>query len=120
MKPSQRVEINRLNGLNAERIVADRYTRQGFECVAQRFRTRAGEIDLIFRHGEKYYFTEVKRANDHDTAMGYLNPYQIERMKNVVCEFLNQNDLPLETDMRFDAALVDKYQRVKVIPNILH
>ena len=120
MRPADRVEHNRLNGISAENRVASNYQRCGFELIAKRYRTGFGEIDLIFKHDDRYYFTEVKRAKDHDTALSYLKPAQIGRMQKTVMAFLADKNLPLETDMRFDAALVNRVGRVKVIPNILH
>ena len=119
MTPADRATHNRLNGLNAETRVAENYQRCGFKLVQRRFRGRGGEIDLIFKHNDKFYFTEVKRGASHDIAHGYLNAAQFSRMADAILEYLQKEELPLETEMRIDAALVDAQHRVKVIPNIL-
>ena len=120
MTPADRCEENRLNGLSAENRVAKSYERCGFELVQKRFRKGRGEIDLIFKHGQKYYFTEVKRAADHDTALAYIHSVKVARIEETILAFLEANNLSPNTDMRVDAALVDRHNRIKVIPNILH
>ena len=120
MTPQDRVSTNRLNGLNAELRVAENYQRCGFTLLQKRFRTQGGEIDLIFKHDQKLYFIEVKRATTLDVAHGYLTHHQMDRMQKTILAYLEKEGLPLETEMRVDAALVDAQNRVKVIPNILH
>ncbi|MEM7242825.1 MAG: YraN family protein [Pseudomonadota bacterium] len=120
MTPADRCEQNRLNGIAAENRVALNYQRCGFELVKKRFRAGRGEIDLIFKHAQTYYFTEVKRASDHETALSYIHSGKVARIEKTILAFLEAHDLPENTDMRVDAALVDRHNRIKVIPNILH
>ena len=120
MTPADRLNLNCLNGLSAEGRVAENYKRCGFELVAQRYRKGRGEIDLIFKRKQKYYFTEVKRAADHETALSYIHADKVARIQDTILAFLEEHELPQTTDLRVDAALVDRHQRIKVIPNILH
>lgn len=106
-----------LTGLSAEDAVVRKYQRSGFAIVAQRFQSAEGEIDVIARHGEKYYFVEVKQSKTFARALDHLLPRQIERIRNAALCFLQKSEIPLETEMRFDAALVDGQGQIKVITN---
>ena len=55
-------------GLAGERI-AERYLRRaGMRVVARRFRTPAGELDLVMRDGSELVFVEVKTQRSADVA----------------------------------------------------
>jgi putative endonuclease len=105
-------------GLAAEDQVADMYARNGFEIVARRWRKSAGEIDLIARHEQKFYFVEVKKGRDFATAVARISEQQLERIQTAALEFLCQSGLSMDTECRFDAALADAQGRIKVIPQI--
>jgi putative endonuclease len=107
-------------GLSAEKSVAGRYARCGFEIVAERFKSSEGEIDLIARHNEKLYFIEVKQSKTFEQAALALRPAQIKRIQNASKIYLQETGRPLETEMRFDLALVDGHGFIKVIPNAIH
>lgn len=55
-------------GQAAERQAARYLKRQGLTWVASNFRSRFGEIDLIFRDGEQWVFVEV-RSRSRDSFM---------------------------------------------------
>jgi putative endonuclease len=57
-------------GLEGERI-AERFLRKRrLKTLARRFRTPAGEIDLVMREGETIVFVEVKTQSDR----GFTDP----------------------------------------------
>lgn len=107
-------------GLAAEKSVASKYARCGFEIVAERFKTDGGEIDVIARHHEKLYFIEVKKSKTFERAAEALGAKQMQRIQNASQRYLQKMNLPLETEMRFDVALVDGQGFIKVIPNAIH
>ena len=47
-------------GVSAESSCADWLLAKGYRILARRFRSRAGEIDIIASDGRKIRFTEVK------------------------------------------------------------
>ncbi|GLQ35002.1 UPF0102 protein [Amylibacter marinus] len=104
-------------GLAAEQSVAQKYRASGFSVVSERFKTRCGEIDLIAEHNDHYYFVEVKSSKTFERAVERITPRQIARIRAAALEFLVSIKRPLETNMRFDAALVDGLGHIKVIPN---
>ena len=107
-----------LSGQAAEDRVAELYQRNGFDIVARRWRRSGGEIDLIARHGQKFYFVEVKKGRDFATAVARISARQLARIQAAAVEFLALSGLSIDTDCRFDAALSDAQGRIKVIPQI--
>ena len=104
-------------GCKAEESVARTYIQQGHELIAERWRGRSGEIDLILRRGEEYIFVEVKKSARHATAAERIGAHQIARICTAAQEFCGGLSTGLLTMMRFDAALVDQVGRVEIIEN---
>ena len=106
---------NYLKGAAGEELVAQKYANAGFEIVARNFRRPTyGEIDIIAVAKTKYYFVECKTSGTLDQAALLLCSQQRVRMHLTAQKFLSENDLPQDTEMRFDAALVDKFGNVDV------
>lgn len=47
-----------------EQLACDALTSRGYVIVERRYRTRAGELDIVARHGEYLVFVEVKARQD--------------------------------------------------------
>jgi putative endonuclease len=47
-------------GRQGETLARAELERRGYEILAERFRTRCGEIDLVARHGSTLVFVEVR------------------------------------------------------------
>jgi putative endonuclease len=47
-------------GIAGENLACDALVRRGYAVLARRYRTRAGEIDIVARDGETLVFVEVK------------------------------------------------------------
>jgi putative endonuclease len=47
-------------GRSGEELACEELARRGYAILARRYRTRAGEIDIVARHGDVLVFTEVK------------------------------------------------------------
>lgn len=105
------------SGHHAERRVAELYQARGCEVLAQCWRGRAGEIDLILRDGPAMVFVEVKKSATHAIAAERLSRRQMDRICLAAQEYCA--DLPdgSLTEQRFDAALVDKTGAIDLIPN---
>lgn len=101
-------------GLAAEGIVERHYVSLGATLIAQRWRGKhGGEIDLIFRHGDRLIFVEVKKSKSHASAASRITRVQMARIMTSATEFLDGKRAP----MRIDVALVDGIGAVKVIEN---
>lgn len=106
-------------GLAAEDSVIAQYLRRGMELVAQRWRGRAGEIDIILRDGADLVFVEVKKSRSFDRALERLGDRQIARIFDTAAEFMASQPLGLNTPTRFDVALVDSSGQVRIVENAL-
>ena len=106
------------SGLAAEEIVAAHYARYGHEIVARRWRSKAGEIDLIVRKDDYVIFVEVKKSKTHDRAAESLGSEQIGRIYTSAAVFLDGEPNGQNTDARFDVALVDAKGAISILKNI--
>lgn len=106
-------------GASAEEQVKRLYERNGAVCIQQRWRGRAGEIDLIFRQGEDIVMVEVKSSKTHARAAESLRPRQMQRLCCAAEEFLGTQPRGSLTPMRLDVALVDGQGRIDILENAL-
>ncbi len=106
-----------LSGAMAEDAVARHLQAQGAVILARCWRGGAGEIDLICRQGGCIVFVEVKQATTHDEAAGRLSAAQQGRICRAACEFCEGLPAGQLTEMRFDAALVDRLGRIEILEN---
>jgi putative endonuclease len=110
-------------GHRAETIAALWLRLKGYRILARRFRTPAGEIDLIVRRGKVLAFVEVKaRARASDAAEA-VNTKAQARIARAAEWYLSQraqmaNAPHKKAEMlRFDLVLVTPGQRPHHIPN---
>jgi putative endonuclease len=104
-------------GLAAEESVARLYERTGRTIAATRWRSMAGEIDLIARDGAEVIFIEVKHSRTHAEAAEHLTEVQCARIWASASLFLAGEKCGQETPSRFDVALVDGQGRIEIIEN---
>lgn len=119
MTYAQRGTQNYHAGLAAEAIVARDYLARGRTLAGQRWRGQGGEIDLIFREGDRVVFTEVKKSRTHDMAAHRLTPRQMSRLCAAASEFVANEPRGQLTEMRFDLATVDQAGTVQIIENAI-
>lgn len=108
---------NYFAGLCAEDSVAREYQQRGHKICETRWRGAAVEIDLIADGPNGMVFIEVKKSKSFDRAANRVSPRQQQRIYNTACEFLGASGRGMDTDARFDVALVDGTGQVKVIEN---
>ncbi|PQO24645.1 hypothetical protein C2I36_02075 [Rhodobacteraceae bacterium WD3A24] len=106
-------------GLAAEAAVAAHYGRSGRAIVARRWRGAGGEIDLIAREPGRVVFIEVKKSGNFARALERLGGRQARRIRAAAAEFLAGEAAGLDTEARFDVALVDGMGRVEIVENAL-
>lgn len=106
-----------LKGANAEDRIARHYVDQNYCLIATRWRGQAGELDLITKKDGQFVFIEVKSSKSHAKAALSLSVAQRERQMIAAQEFLGTQNLSLDTDMRFDVALVDAAGRFDILHN---
>ncbi len=106
-------------GLCAEDIVAKYYQNAGFHLAAQRWRGKRGEIDLIVKTSTYTVFVEVKKSKSHQEAAWKLGARQQARIYGTAEEFLASSPDGLNSECRFDLALVDNNGSVEIRENVI-
>jgi len=104
-------------GLSAEASVAEKYRRAGYEIIARRWRSAAGEIDLIARKDGNIVFVEVKKSRSFDRAAQALGPRQISRICTSAAIYLDGEPAGQNSPARIDLAMVNGVGQVKILPN---
>ena len=94
-------------GRRAEQWAAQYLQHQGLQPVAQNYRSRYGEIDLIMRDGETLVFVEV-RLRSHagfGGAAASIDAHKQQRIVRTAQQYLA--GLARTPPCRFDAVLLD-------------
>ena len=89
-------------GLWAERLAALYFRLKGYRILAQRYKTKQGEVDLIAVRGQSLAIIEVKaRAREEDalSAVGFRSRRRIEK---AAMYFISLNPEYADYDIRFD------------------
>jgi putative endonuclease len=95
-----------LLGLSAEMRAAAFLLAKGYRIAARRWRSAAGEIDIVARRGNLLIFVEVKARGTFDDAAYSVTPRQKQRIATAAAIWLADHAGDAERDMRFDAILV--------------
>ncbi|WP_250207240.1 YraN family protein [Alteromonas oceanisediminis] len=82
----------------------------GLQFIAQNYRCKMGEIDLIMREQNCWVFVEVKfrQQSDHGRAAEFYNAAKQRKLLNAVRLFLLDNQLnEHHTPIRIDVVAID-------------
>ena len=105
-------------GLWGEETAEDYLVRvKGMTCLERRYRTKAGEIDLILLDGDTVVFTEVKtrKTGERGNGLAAVNLTKQKRILNAALLYLMRMKWMRRT-VRFD--LVEVYgSEILYIPN---
>ena len=74
--------------------------------MARRWRSPAGEIDIIARRGNTIAFVEVKARETTDHAAEAISEMQQQRIATAASVWIGASPAFANFDMRFDAVLV--------------
>jgi len=96
-------------GVQAERLAALYLKAKGYRILSTRYRVRVGEIDIVAKSGGTIVFIEVKRRQNLAEALHSLQPRQKARIIRAAEYWLAENELPLNTDCRFDMMVFSAY-----------
>ncbi|MEP9354963.1 YraN family protein [Xanthobacter sp. KR7-65] len=103
-------------GIAAEERAGTLLGARGFDILARRVRTKAGEIDLVARQGDLLVFCEVKlRATLEDAAFS-LQARQRRRIAAAAAAFLMDHPELAALNMRFDAVLLARTGEAEHLP----
>jgi len=104
-------------GMSAEQQVASDYERRGLTIARRRWRSAAGEVDLIARDGAALIFVEVKKSKNFARAAERVSARQQQRIYASAACFLASEPAGADTEARFDVALVDEIGAVQIVEN---
>ena len=93
-------------GISAESRAAALLIAKGFRILARRWKSPAGEIDIVARRRQLLVFVEVKARPDLDTAAYSVTQRQRQRIAAAAEAWLAVNGSNGFRDIRFDAILV--------------
>jgi putative endonuclease len=93
-------------GISAESIAAAWLIGKGYRILARRFRSAAGEIDIIAGRRQTVIFVEVKARATFDEAAEAVTPRQRSRIATAAEIWLANNPKIKFQDLRFDAILI--------------
>ena len=104
--PSPERQVAFRTGISAESRAAAFLIAKGFRILARRWRSPAGEIDIVARRRKLLIFVEVKARETLDGAAESVTPQQKRRICAAAEAWLAKYPDASVHDMRFDAVLV--------------
>jgi len=104
-------------GLLAEDHAAAMLAERGYNILSRRFRSPAGEIDLVASNGARLSFVEVKARRTLDEAAWSVTPRQQRRIAEAAGFWLQTFPHYGDQDITFDAILIAPRQRSEYIPD---
>jgi putative endonuclease len=104
-------------GLSAESRAAAFLIAKGYRILARRWRSPAGEIDIVARRRQTLVFVEVKARLTIDAAAEAVTVRQRRRIAAAAEIWLAQQADIAFTDIRFDAVLVAPGRMPQHIPS---
>ena len=90
---------------------------KGYRLLVHRYKSHAGEIDLIMRKGEVTAFIEVKARASRDAAIASVTPYQSKRIAAAARSFMAKDRKTASQACRFDIVAVTPYHWPQHIEN---
>ena len=90
--------MSTVTGREAERLAADYLKKKHHKILAQNWRSRWCEIDIISQRWGRIYFVEVKyRANSASgSGLEYITPKKLQQMRFAAEFWIAQNRKPAE------------------------
>ena len=105
-------------GLMAEYYVIFLFFFKGYKLLKHRYKTKFGEIDLIFRKNKSIIAVEVKARKNKNISIGeVVYQKQFYRIMNSLKIFLNKNEMYSNFDVMIDVVLIKNIFKVKHIKN---
>jgi putative endonuclease len=93
-------------GLSGESVAAWFLRLQGYRILARRYRTPAGEVDIVARRGTCLVFVEVKARAAVSTALEAITPRQQRRVAAAARSWVARHPGDAALTLRFDAIFV--------------
>lgn len=108
-----------LFGIFAEYYVIFLFFFKGYTLLKHRYKTKMGEIDLIFKNKDNLIAVEVKARKDTNTNIGEVVSFkQYKRIMNSLKLFLNKNIEYSNFNIRIDVVLVKGLFSIEHLKNV--
>jgi len=104
------------NGISAESRAAAMLLVKGYRILARRFRTPAGEIDIVAKRRNALVFIEVKTRASYEEAVEAVTPQQQRRIVGAAEYWLQARPQDGEGDVRFDVVIITPGKLPQHIP----
>ena len=104
-------------GRNAETVAAWWLRLRGFRILHRRFRTPAGEIDILARRGMLVVAVEVKARADAARAAEAVGPRQRQRIARAAEHYLARRPDAPRLGLRFDIVVVSPWRLPVHVPD---
>lgn len=93
-------------GRRAETLAVLYLRLKGYKIWARRYKTKAGEIDVIARRKNILAMVEVKRRKDMVRAHESLHPQMLKRIEAATHIYCSRHPKTANLDVRFDVICV--------------
>ena len=99
---------NSISGADAEKLALKYLQKQGLKLLAQNFRTRRGEIDLIMRDNAYLVFVEVRfrKSSAFGSAEESITQQKCQRLTAAALAYMQSQKLTNRLSARFDAVAI--------------
>jgi putative endonuclease len=104
-------------GLSAESLAAWYLRLTGWRILKRRYRTGAGEIDLIAKRRKTVAFVEVKARRSRDAALEAVTPASRQRIIRAAKIFVAEHPRAGFYSLRFDVVVIRPWALPERIPN---
>jgi putative endonuclease len=104
------------SGISAESRAAAMLLVKGYRILARRFRTPAGEIDIVCKRRNALVFVEVKTRASYEEAVEAVTDRQRRRIVGAAEYWLQARPQDGEGDVRFDVVIITPGKLPQHIP----
>lgn len=112
--------MSTLIGRQAEDLAAQYLSAKGHELLAQNWRNRWCEIDIVAKKARSIHFVEVKyrASSSHGSGLEYITPTKLKQMKYAALHWVSENQW--EGDYQLDAIEVaGDSGAIKFVENVI-
>jgi putative endonuclease len=104
-------------GVESEDLAAQLMRDQGYDVLAERYKTKFGEVDLVCAHGDMLVFVEVKARKTYVEGAEAVTYKARRRIENAALHFMSEHDAYRDYGMRFDVIVVSGDKSVDHLDN---
>lgn len=106
-------------GRMSEFVAAAALMAKGYRILARRYKTRAGEIDLVAARGKRLAFVEVKMRRTFPDCEAAIGPRQRWRIRQAAGFWLGRHPRYAEHDQAFDLVFLAPWRWPRHLENAL-